>query len=123
MEPAEKRFAGFIDEVIAIQPEEKEPSVRILGNWRDGAIIGNRCCRTSHIFVEYLSRRCSSVNAKECLPWNAQFHVRAGVGRTLNDAFSGLLHAYRDEAGFVMRDQWDAIVSLVSMGLLTAKAL
>lgn len=100
--PAENRFAEFINE--AVQRVSDEPNERILGNWRDGAIIGNRCQRTARIFVEHLSIKCASVNAEEGLAWDKQFHVRAGVGRTLRDAFVGLLHAKRDEACFVVQD-------------------
>jgi len=118
--PAENRFAEFIHE--AVQRVSDEPDVRILGNWRDGAIIGNQCNRTARIFVEQLARKCASVNTEEGLAWDQQFHVRAGVGKSLHSAFAGLLCARRDEASFAVRDLRDALCFLVNMRLPTGQS-
>lgn len=119
--PAEKRFVGFIDETVQLVRDK--PFARIMGNWRDGAIIANSSNRAARIFVEQLSRKCASVNTQEGLAWNEQFHVRAGVGRSLHDAFAALLRARRDEAGFVVQDnKWSMGTHYMPLRLPTGQS-
>lgn len=92
---AEDRFRFFIAAEMDLLPTK--PAVQVLGNWRDGEILGYESQQAANDLIHQVADTCAIVNARERLPWNRQFHVRAGIGRTVRKAFSGLINAQRDQ--------------------------
>lgn len=77
-----------------------EPNAHVLGDWRDGEILGYEQLDAALSLASHVAGICSEMNRNEHLPWNHQFHVRAGVGRSLRDAFKSLTQAKRNQLCF-----------------------
>ncbi len=100
--PNEIRFRCLVTAELDHRPVK--PAVRVLGDWRDGIIVGYETRESATAAVIHTACACTAVNRAELLPWTEQFHVRAGIGLSLREAFSGLLHARRDELSCVARE-------------------
>lgn len=120
--PAEDRFRSFI--ATALDQLSAKPTVRILGNWHDGEIVGFETSDAGIELVVAVADMCAEANTRENLPWTQQFHVRAGIGLSLREAFSGLLHARCNQACSVRRKRdessWGSIKILYKLSLVAA---
>lgn len=54
-------------------------------------------------FVQHFAQMCAKVNRERGLAWDTQFHVRAGVGPSIREAFEGLRHIPHDSVCVVER--------------------
>lgn len=101
--PAENRFRALIKNLAGELAEK--PSVHVQGNWHDGAILGYETRQSAIEIAKLIGRACEAINLREGLPWDRQFHVRAGIGLSVADAFTALLHAHRDQICTKEREQ------------------
>lgn len=106
----ENRFRALI--VTTLEHLAVQPLIRVFGNWRDGKIVGYETREAATKLVAQLAKRCAELNSAAQLPWNRQFHVRAGMGLSVREAFSGLLGARRDQLCCAVRQgnksSWDS---------------
>ncbi len=93
--PAEDCFRSLI--AAKLDELSPKPAVSVLGDWRDGMIIGYETCWSAIHLAEHVVDACVALNAAFHLPWTHQFHVRAGIGPTLRQAFGELLGTRRDQ--------------------------
>jgi len=93
--PAERRFYLVVSAELFRDPSKLV--AQVIGDWRDGVIVGCDHRSFAREAVIRISQTFASINFNEGLPWNWQFHVRAGLGQTVRAAFSGILSAKRDQ--------------------------
>lgn len=93
--PAEARFRSLMTAELVGGPNQ--PVVQVLGDWRDGIIVGYETESAARDAISRTSQTLASINDREKLPWNWQFHIRAGLGRSIRDAFTALLRARRGQ--------------------------
>ncbi|MEX1997514.1 MAG: hypothetical protein WEA04_02440 [Candidatus Andersenbacteria bacterium] len=98
--PAEDQFRSLI--ATAMDELPVKPAAQVLGNWRDGAILGYETRESAIDIVVAVGDACAQLNAALRLPWTWQFHSRASIGPSLRTAFSGLLRAHRDQLSCVI---------------------
>lgn len=97
--PAEDRFRSLVtNDLLGVH---NQPVVMVLGDWHDGVIVGYETESAARETVIRAIQTCISINHIEGLPWNWQFHTRAGIGLSVRSAFSGLLRSKRDQAHIV----------------------
>ncbi len=117
--PAEERFRR-----LTVAEAGVKPTVRVLGNWQDGVIFGYETPAAAIDLVASVTRVCTSINAAEALPWTCQFHVRAGLGMSVGEAFSGLLATYRDQVCWIehtpQESGWGSIRQIMQLASLPA---
>ncbi len=95
-DPAESFFRQIIlEQADQIQPDPAY--TRLNGGWPDGEIFGCLSHTSASELAYRTAHKCAQVNQEGQLPWNCEFHVRAGVGQTMRHAFRGLLTAKRDQ--------------------------
>lgn len=93
--PAENLFRSLI---VAKQEQlSQKPAVSVLGNWRDGMIIGYEAREPAVDLAIHVAGACAALNADYNLSWIHQYHIRAGIGHSVRQAFSKLLHARRNQ--------------------------
>lgn len=91
----ESDFRDLIAEALAQQPTK--PLMTFNGEWVDGTILPYSTREAACDIAIRVAHCCTIVNQIYHLPWTRQHHVRAGIGPSVRNAFSGLLQSRCDQ--------------------------
>ena len=99
---AERRFCSIV--MRRIGSYVYSPCLRVDGGWNDGLVYAFEYEYQATNICHHIGTLCHETNKRDNLPWEWQFHPRAGVGRSFYGALNGLLLAWRDELHVVGAD-------------------
>ena len=112
MEVAERFFLELINRATEVS-KGNVPDVSFQTSYRDGKLLAYENPQSAVNMLKSLATQCQAINDSTRMPWNKEYHVRAGVGSSVRGAFTALLNARRDEVGLILHSGMSVVWSFV----------